>query len=252
MTDVVVNRSRWLPFLARTGAAVRLLCLPHAGAGASTYRQWSLGLPDWIGACPVQPPGRETRLRDPLHHEAGPFVDELVRELGDLPAAPYAVFGHSVGALTAFELVRALRRAGAPLPVHLFVAGRPAPQLPYTHPELRNLGIDEITAILRGFGGTDDSVLHDRALLELIAPGIRADFSVNETYVYTDEPPLPVPLTVFGATDDPRAGHAQLAAWVAQTGGEFALHMLDGGHFAVLEQTATVHAVIARALAAHR
>jgi medium-chain acyl-[acyl-carrier-protein] hydrolase len=254
VTDIgaTATHSRWLPFPPKPDCAVRLLCLPHAGAGASTYRAWAAGLPGWIGACAIQPPGRETRLRDPLFHDVGPFVTELAGAVATLLDRPYAVFGHSVGALTAFELVRELRRSGAPPPVHLFVAGRPAPQLPYVHPELRNLGPDDLAAMLASFGGTDDTLLRDLALLELMAPGIRADFSVNETYRYTDEPALDVSITVFGGVDDPRADRRQLSAWAAQTSRDFALHMQPGGHFAVFEQSSVVHARIATALAGRK
>jgi medium-chain acyl-[acyl-carrier-protein] hydrolase len=238
-----------LPFLPPVHARVRLFCLPHAGAGATAYRAWASGLPPHIGACPIQPPGRETRLRERPFESVGPLVAELADELTGMLDRPYAVLGHSVGALVAFELLREIRARGGSAPVHLFVAGRPAPQLPYVHPELRGMTVDQLADLLSELGGTQPEVLGDRALLAAIAPVFRADFAVNETYRYRAQAPLDVPITALGATDDPRADRAQLTAWAAQTTREFRTHLLDGGHFAVLRQPHRVHAVLARALA---
>nr|WSX50173.1 thioesterase domain-containing protein [Streptomyces sp. NBC_00974] len=120
-------KTPWLPFGAGEGAELRLLCLPHSSAGAFAYRAWGAGLPDWIGLAPVQPPGRETRRAEPPLDEVGPLAAALAEAVAASVEGPYAVFGHSTGAICAFELCRALRRIGAPLPVHLFVAGRRAP-----------------------------------------------------------------------------------------------------------------------------
>jgi medium-chain acyl-[acyl-carrier-protein] hydrolase len=239
---------RWLPFAPPSGTPVRLFCLPHAGAGASAYRAWSAKLPRRIGAVPIQPPGRETRLWEPAFTSAGPLVNELAGALSGLLGQPYAVFGHSVGALTAFELLRAIRRRGLPAPVHLFVAGRPAPQLPYTGECLRDTTVEQLAELLGRLGGTSEDVLRDHGLLSAIAPAFRADFAVNETYSYQDEAPLDVPLTVFGGTADPRATREQLAAWRAQSTREFRLTMVPGGHFAVLENE-IIGRTIAEALA---
>lgn len=245
-----VTSTRYLPFLPPEGATVRLFCLPHAGAGASTYRAWAAGLPPHIGACPVQPPGRETRMCERPFETVGPLVTSLADELTELLDVPYAVFGHSVGALVAFELVREIRRRGWPAPVHLFVSGRPAPQEPYVHTRLAGITVDGLADLLRELGGTGAEVLDDRDLLAAIAPLFRADFAVNETYVYQREAPLDVPITALGGTEDPRAGAAQLSAWRAQTTRAFRLHLVPGGHFAILRRPGPVHAVLAKALEA--
>jgi medium-chain acyl-[acyl-carrier-protein] hydrolase len=245
----VTSASPWLPFGAGNGTGVRLLCLPHAGAGASTYRAWGAGLPAGITACPVQPPGREGRLWHPPYRHVTPMVADLATELRELLDSPYAIFGHSMGALVAFELAREFRRRGWPAPAHLFVAGRHAPQQPFTLTELRDIGTEDLTRLLGELGGTPPALLADPELLESIAPLLRADFSVNETYRYTEEPPLDVPITAFAATADPRATPAQLAAWRAQTSRGFATHLLPGGHFAVLQHASFVQARMAEAVA---
>jgi medium-chain acyl-[acyl-carrier-protein] hydrolase len=238
-----------LPFGAGPDGAVRLFCLPHAGAGASGYRSWGEGLAGRVAVVPVQPPGRETRRRERPESRVGPLVRGLADELLPvLDAGPYAVFGHSTGAVCAFELCREVRRRGGRPPEHLFVSGRRAPQLPEKSSGLETLDLPALAAVLRRHGGTPDWVLNGEGMLRLLRPLLVADFALSEDYGYRPEPPLMVPLTAFAADRDPRATMVQVAAWRAQTTGPFTLHPLCGGHFAVLERAADVHDAIASAL----
>ncbi|MFI6225927.1 thioesterase II family protein [Micromonospora echinospora] len=240
---------RWLPYGAGRPDRVRLLCLPHAGAGASAYRAWGAGLPSWIDVCPVQPPGRETRLTEPPYHEMGALVADLAGALLGVLDGPYAVFGHSLGALVGYELVREIRRRGGPAPVHVFVAGAAAPHLADPTPEAGQLTVEQLADLLRTLGGTPSEILADARVLTLFAPLFRADLSVKETYRWTPEAPLEAPLTAFGADRDPRAGWEQVEAWRSRTAGGFTHQVLAGGHFAVLEQAALVHTHVRAALA---
>ncbi|MEU2022444.1 thioesterase domain-containing protein [Streptomyces sp. NPDC016469] len=242
----------WLPFGAAQEAEVRLLCLPHSGAGASAYRAWGAGLPEWLGLCPVQPPGRETRRDERALDRVGPLVTELAEAVAGSVAGPYAVLGHSTGAIVAFELCRELRRAGAEPPVHLFVAGRRAPQIVEESSHLGELTLGELAQVLRHHGGTPDWVLDSPEMLRMLHPLLTADFAVSEQYAYLPEAPLDLPVTAFAATDDPRGTVDQLGAWEEQTTGAFTLHELDGGHFAVLERAPQVHAVVTEVLRASR
>jgi medium-chain acyl-[acyl-carrier-protein] hydrolase len=242
MSDKV--RSVWLPFTSGGSSALRLFCLPHSGAGASVYRGWGVGLPDEIAVCPVQPPGRETRRRESPFSEVGPLVSALADELVGALDGPYAIFGHSTGAVCAFELCRTLRRLGAPAPQHLFVAGRRAPHLPERVTGLEDMTIDQLVDVLRRHGGTPDWVFSAPGMIRMMRPLLIADFAVSERYVYCPEPALDVPITVFAATRDERASVAQMAAWQEQTTRDFRLHELVGGHFAVIEQAAETHRII--------
>jgi surfactin synthase thioesterase subunit len=266
-TDAV---QRWLPFRAMAGAepaSLALYCLAHAGGGASAYRTWLGKLPG-VAVLPVQPPGRETRLREPPHLRMAPLVTELAdvvtREWRLVPQhqsplttrpsplttrRPYAVYGHSLGALVAFELLREIRRRGQPGPVHLFVSGCVAPHCPFDDgPPVRNMPRPELVATLRRLGGTPEWLLSDPSVLDMIEPAVRADFSVKETHRYLPEPPLDVPITALPSTDDPRASQELVARWREQTTGEFDLHTFAGGHFAVFEQATLTHSYLFEAL----
>ncbi|MEU0530756.1 thioesterase II family protein [Amycolatopsis tolypomycina] len=233
MTTAVA--SRWLPFPATAGN-VRLYCLPHAGGSASAFRSWIGRLPG-VTVCPLQPPGRETRQRDTPHTSMSSYVADLADFVLSSDGAPYAVYGHSLGALVGFELVREIARRGASLPVHLVVSGCPAPQwLTPDDPIVAGMGDAEIVSLLRTLGGTPEVFLNDPRVLRLILPPIRADLTVKNTYGYVAGPPLEVPVTALASTSDVRASVESVLAWREQTVRPFRGHVLDGGHFAVLEQ----------------
>ncbi len=251
----------WLPFRARTRAradARPLYCLPPAGGGAWAFRTWLDKLPG-VAVLPVQPPGREARFREPPYQRIGPLVadlaDVLLAEIAPgssgpgADARPYAVYGHSLGALVAFELLREIRRRGGPVPVHLFVSGCVAPQCPFDDgPPVHDMPLSELVATLRRLGGTPEWLLADPSVLEMITPAIRADFAVKETTEYRPEPPFDMPITALPSTDDPRATGELMARWREQTTGEFDLHTFVGGHFAVFEQADLTHKYINEAL----
>lgn len=223
--------ARWLPFGEPEQAATRLYCLPHAGASAASFAGWQRIAGSAITICPVQPPGRAERFREAPYRDVAAFVDGLIADLGHQFRGRYALFGHSMGALVVFELARRLRSTGAEQPLHLFVSGRPAPQLADRRLALRDLPTNQLIGELRRIGGTPDMLLRDPELLEAFLPLMRADFAVNEDYRYREEDPMAVPLTAFGGRVDPRADESELRAWAAQTSGRFDCHVYPGGHF---------------------
>ena len=239
MTESVV-RSPWLPFGVAQDTEIRLLLLPHAGAGATVFRAWSSGLPSFIGACPVQPPGREKRRREPSLRSADAIVALLAPEVMSAVKPPYALFGHSTGALCAFELARQIRRLGGPTPAHLFVSGRRAPQLPMARTPIGGLSPEELSAVLGRLGGTPEQVLAEPAMLAMIQPLLAADFAVNEDYSYHPESPLDLPNTAFAGSADGTATPEQMTGWAEQTSGEFNAVTLSGGHFSIFDQSRTV------------
>jgi surfactin synthase thioesterase subunit len=243
--------SRWVPLLPGADRdALPLFCLPHAGAGASAFRAWTGRLPG-VAVLPVQPPGRESRFREAPYERMEPLAAELAAIMPGVAAGrPYAVYGHSMGALVAFEALREIRRNGVPCPVHLFVSGCAAPQCTgHDGPSLATAPSAALVRRLRQLGGTPEQLLSDPDLLEMILPAIRADLSVIDSYRYRPEEPLDVAVTVLASTEDPQAPRELQDRWRDQTTAAFGMHALAGGHFAVFEQTAWTHGHLARALA---
>lgn len=244
----------WLPYRKprSTPARVRLFCFPYAGGGASIYRPWQDALPQTIEVCAVQLPGREGRLREaPIA-----AIETLVPMMADglapsLGAGTFAFFGHSMGAILAFELARELRGRGKPLPIHLFPSACPAPHIPDDDAS-HSLPDDELVEKLRELGGMSEEVLAHRELMEMILPVFRADAAITETYQHRDEPPLDVPITAFGGLADAKATPADMEAWRRHTQSAFARAMVPGGHFYVREAAsrAPVITTVARVLSA--
>ena len=212
-------------------ARIRLFCFPYAGGGPAIYRLWPQSLPSLVEVCVAQLPGRGTRLRDQPFTSLDTLIEAAAEAIAPLLDKPFALFGHSMGAMISFELARRLREQGRPQPAHLFVSGRQAPQLPKQDPISHNLPEADLRRELLRLNGTPKEVLEHPELMELMLPLLRADFSVVETYVYRPGVPLDCPLTAFGGLRDSEVSREQLDAWREQTTGEFALRMLPGDHF---------------------
>jgi medium-chain acyl-[acyl-carrier-protein] hydrolase len=144
---------------------------------------------------------------------------------------PFAFFGHSMGALVAFELASYLTVAYGRQAEHLVVAGARAPHLPDRFGPLHTLPAAALREELRRYGGTPQVVLDSPELLQLLLPALRADFAVCDTYAYTPRPALACPITAFGGRDDGRVACAELGAWRGHTNSAFEKWLLPGGHF---------------------
>lgn len=228
----------WIQYWQRKPKArVRLFCFPYAGGGAAIYRTWSKNLPSEIEVCPVQLPGRENRLLEPAFSGMHSLIDALTEALLPYLDMPYALFGHSMGSLISFELARHLRRTGHDLdPVHLFVSGHRAPQIPDLDPPSHHLPEPEFIEELRRLKGTPEAVLQSGELLRLLIPSLRADFALCETYCYSQEKPLKCPVSAFGGLQDEDVPREVISPWREQTYGAFKLRFCIGGHFFVEKQ----------------
>lgn len=228
----IVFSTPWLTVVERRpNARIRLFCFPHAGGGASVFRTWSEGLPSTVEVCPIRLPGREGRISEPPFTRLKPLVQALAQALIRYLDKPFAFFGHSMGALVSFELARQLRRRHTLSPAHLFVSGRVAPQLPDPQPPIHALPNSKFLEELRRFNGIPEEILESPELMELMLPTLRADCAVDETYVYSIEPPLDCPISAFGGLQDSTVSRDSLAAWRNQTRLSFSMQMFPGNHF---------------------
>jgi medium-chain acyl-[acyl-carrier-protein] hydrolase len=212
-------------------ARLRLFCFPYAGTGASIFRTWSDGLPAEVEVCPVEFPGRGTRLMETPFTQLSPLVQALAQALVPLLDKPFAFFGHSLGALVGFELARQLRRQSGVQPVRLFVSADRAPQVPHRDRPIHALPEGEFLAELRRLNGIPGKVLEEVELMQIMLPVLRADFAVYETYMCSTEPPLNCPISTFGGLQDHRVSRGDLEAWRDQTSVSFSLRMFPGDHF---------------------
>jgi len=233
----------------RPQAKLRLFCFPYSGAGANVFYQWSNILPPAIEVCAVQYPGRGTRMSEPPITRMADLVQALSPLFPAFFDKPFAFFGHSLGAVAAFELARALRRHYDALPVHLIVSGHSAPQIPDRRPPIHNLPDEAFIAELRKLNGTPEEVLQNQELVSLLLPILRADFELSETYVYQPDEPLATPLAAFGGLGDPFINREELEAWEIHTTAGFRLRMFPGDHFYLNTNRALLLQALARELA---
>lgn len=211
---------------------LRLFCLPYAGGGASIFRTWSAYLPPEIEVCPIQLPGRENRWKEPLFTHISPLVETLATNIYPyLQETPFAFFGHSMGALIAFELTQKLAESYNYHPIHLFVSGREAPQINTLDSPIHQLPDSEFIEELRRLNGTPEAVLQNAELMKLLMPILRADFAICETYVYSIKKQLNCSISVFGGLQDNKLSYENLIAWHELTNNERKLRLFPGNHF---------------------
>jgi medium-chain acyl-[acyl-carrier-protein] hydrolase len=240
----------WIRFHAPDACArLRLFCFPHAGAGASVYRGWNGRLPSWIDVCPVQLPGREERIREPCFTNMDALCAALLPALAPYLDMPVALFGHSMGALIAYQAATRLRDQGRS-PVHLLVSGHRAPHLPLGRPPSYNLPDPVFRERLRSLNGTPEPVLQNRELMDLVRPLLRADFELSECTPRERRDPLECPVTAFGGLADGEVRRSHLEAWRETTRGEFYLHMFAGDHFYIAGNESELTWLLAQRLGA--
>jgi medium-chain acyl-[acyl-carrier-protein] hydrolase len=196
----------------------------------------------------VQLPGRTYRIKEDPFTRMDPLIEALTGALEPYLDRPFVMFGHSLGALTAFEIVRRLRSKGGPSPVHLVVSGRCAPQAPNAQPELHRAPDGEFLQEMHRLFGMPAEVFNDSGLMKLSMPALRADFELMETWRYRPEAPLGVPITAIGGCSDPTLPYSGLEAWREQTAAPFESYWLPGTHFYFSERRKNMLALLVKTL----
>ncbi len=216
-----------------TRPALRLFVLHHAGGSHLLYRHWPAELPDTWDVTLLDAPGHGLLLDQPQIADAGHLADHLLRLIGpELTDSPYALFGHSMGALLAYEITRRAVDRGLPLPVWIGVSARTAPQVAGPKNRYHQLPDAELRTRLKQLGGTPDAVFDDPDLWALFEPVIRADLRLVETW--RPDPgtgPLPVALSAYAGGADHSASPARMTGWEEHTEHFLGLRVFDGGHF---------------------
>jgi pyochelin biosynthetic protein PchC len=221
----------WLRrYQAAPHASTRLVCLPHAGGSASFFYSVAKALAPSIDVLAVQYPGRQDRrLETPVSSITG-LAEQVAVALRGWLDRPLAFFGHSMGAVVAFEVIRLLEAQEGVSMVGLFASGRRAPsRLRAEQVHLRD--DDGIVAELRLLSGTDASLLGDSDVLRMILPAIRSDYTAVETYRCAPEPKLRCPVTVLVGDADVTTTLDEARAWSEHTTGPFDMRVFPGDHF---------------------
>lgn len=240
----------WFIGAAAYPRRLRLYCFSHAGGSAAGYLPWQGKLGDGVEVCAIQLPGRASRYGETPYTDMAPLAAELAAQITRHADLPFAFFGHSLGALLAFETARRLHAAGGPLPERLIASGCEAPPCRSPSRGLHRMADQELTEALRNYNGSPPEVLANRDLMALLLPMIRADFSLVENYHYVPAPALPMPLSVYAGRRDDAGRIAQLERWQEQSAGPFGLHWFEGDHFFIQSAQQQVWQQLAAELAA--
>ncbi|MEU6992301.1 alpha/beta fold hydrolase [Streptomyces sp. NPDC046465] len=229
---------------------LRLVCLPHAGGSSTFYFPVSKALSPAVDVLAIQYPGRQDRLAEPGIESIPELADQIFAALQDFTDRPLALFGHSMGAVLAHELALRMERSGTAAPVRLFVSGRRAPSCRRDE-DVRLRTDDGILNELKTLHGTDESMLADREVLDMIMPAIRSDYRAVESYRYDPEAVLGCPVTVLTGDADPRVTPDEARQWREHTTGETDVHVFPGGHFFLADRSTEVVDLVARRLTGH-
>lgn len=224
---------RWL-FIPRPkpAAKARLLCFPYAGGGITAYAAWLNAIPADIELGIVVLPGRDERISEPPFRRLPALVEALAQGLVPYLNGPFAFYGHSMGALVAYELLRHFQQHGGPMASNLFVGAKRAPQLENREPSIYHLPeVAFLSEIVRRYDGFPRAILEEPELLRRFLPIVRADLELLEVHHHIEGDPLEIPITAFGGAQDTRLTLDDLRAWQRVTRAACDTHVLPGGHF---------------------
>jgi surfactin synthase thioesterase subunit len=242
-----VNSNVWIRrYRPAPEAAVRLLCLPHAGGSASHYHPMARALAPAADVLAAQYPGRQDRYAEPPAGSIREMAERIVEAVGG-DDRPLAVFGHSMGAVVGHEVALRLEAAGR-APVRLFVSGRRAPSTARDGRELHKASDADLLRAVRRLDGTDGQVFEDEELVKLVLPALRGDYKALETHEPRPGDRLSCPVTVLTGDADPVTPVADARAWTAHTDGPTELCVFPGGHFYLNDRPQEVVDVVRRHL----
>lgn len=227
----------------------RLVCFPHAGGSASYYFTLSQSLTPRAEVLAVQYPGRQDRRHEPMMDSITELADRIFHALHRWTDRPFAFFGHSMGAVLAFEVAQRFHRVEQVDPRFLIVSARRAPsRLRPGNLHLRD--DDGLISELRRVGGTEEMFLNDAELRPAVLRLIRNDYKAIEGYAWSPTPSIDCPITALVGDSDPYTSVDDAAAWAQHSSGAFDLRVFPGGHFYLDNHRMEVIELISAALSA--
>ena len=230
---------------------ITLFCFPYAGGNLYSYREMTRSAPKEIKIVPIEYPGRLTRQNETLLFDINDITADCIAQIQPHLRAPYALYGHSMGAIVAWLVAQQALIQGLPSPVHLFVSGRPGPSSPNNETNKHDLPRQAFFKSIREIGGSSEEIFEDEALLDFIETQMRADFKAIEEYKYQPVSPLNIPISVFVGKEE-EISVEEAHKWKDETAEEFHLHLFEGNHFFIFSKGAEMMKIIYSRLLYHR
>jgi surfactin synthase thioesterase subunit len=252
MSQPVLAADLWCRrYRPASNATARLVCLPHAGGSAPFFLPVAAALSPGVDVVAIQYPGRQDRRGERPLADMGALADSIYAVLCGEPKLPLTVFGHSLGAIVGFEVIRRLEAAGQ-YPARLFASGRRAPST-FRESETVHLRDDDgILAEVRRLNGTASAVLSDDELMRAALPALRADYRIAETYRCAPSDTVRCPVTVLTGDSDPKTTLDEAKGWGQHTTATLDLRVFPGGHFFLTQHADTVNELLSAHFQAQR
>lgn len=229
---------------------ITLYCLPFAGGNAISYRDFQAHVASPIHITPLELPGRGKRIREPLLTNAQAIVEDVFHQIkNDIKGKPYAIFGHSMGALLGYLLTKRILSAGLSAPLHLFFSGRRAPSVNDKRPKKHGLPKKEFINYIHELGGLPREILDNAELVDFFEPILRADFKAIETYVYSPTSPFNISMTILHGLEDDEVAYAELQPWQLETRQSISIKPFPGGHFFIFDHLPQIGQLFSKTLA---
>lgn len=215
----------------KTEDIIQLFCFPYAGASASIFKSWQSFLPKHIEVVGIQYPGHGNRISEKPYSSSIDIVNELLNNIFNAQTKPFALFGHSMGAMIAFDLAKRLVTSSEQKPIHLFISGLAPPQLRKTKSFIKNRTRNELINFIEQLGGTHSEILSHKELMDIILPALKSDFQIADNWFVEDTFDLSIPLTILGGDTDNEIPEDSLIYWSAYTTKKTTIKIYSGNHF---------------------
>ncbi|MAD41415.1 MAG: hypothetical protein CL623_03385, partial [Arcobacter sp.] len=237
MSVITNTNTPWIScYEARENAKIRLICIPHGGGGPHTYKEWAEKLADFIEVYALCFPGRGSRREEDAICNMPELRDQISNVIAQISDKPYVMFGHSVGALVAYEVAKEIEKQGIMPPLRLILSAHKTPQHSKETEPMYTLSDEDLMNKILELGLLPEDVLENKELLDFILPPLRADFELSETYEYEKSNALNIPITATFGKTDPLLNEQDIQKWKKYTNSEYKIKEYDGDHFYTLSK----------------
>lgn len=226
---------------------INLFCLPYAGGSRSAYYQYAKISPDNLSIVPIELPGRGARFSEPPLTDIHLMVNDVFKQIRRQLDHPYAIYGHSMGAILGYLLARKIEAERLNPPLHLFFTGSGGPSMLKKERKLFELERPALAKALKEMGGMPDDILNNDHHLDIFLPILRADFRAMETFEYVQREKLNIPLSVITGSEE-GISLEKIEAWRKETIATVDIRKLPGNHFFIFEYGSAVIELIVNAL----
>ncbi|HCQ89391.1 MAG TPA: thioesterase [Clostridium sp.] len=229
---------------------MKLFCLPYAGGAEAIYYKWKKHLNSSIQLEPIELKARGKRFNESFYETLEEAVEDIFQIIKDkIVHDEYAIYGHSMGSLLAYELYYKIASKDLKIPKHIFFSGYKSPDIKSQEKHIHLLPDEEFIREVIGLGGTSEELLDNKELLELFIPILRSDFRVLENYVYINrEDKIQCDISVLSGKEDDIT-QEEILAWKNHGDKEFKVHNVEGGHFFINTNSEIITDIINKTLA---